>query len=138
MEEFQKNGILVAELYCAPEDSQFFWKKMSFFYFPDLKQNDKKIRMYRPLVQTLEPNNQIISNDVIELWDDHTGIADRKKPTWTWNVTEGKLEKPIILPVNVKWQICIKSNNKIIEKSTVCRCSLMKDNFTDFLIIEST
>lgn len=24
LEEFQKNGILVAELYCAPEDSQFF------------------------------------------------------------------------------------------------------------------
>lgn len=110
---------------------------MGFIYFPDLKLKDKRIRMYLPLVETFETNNQIISNDVIQLWNDHSGIADRKKPTWPWNVTEGKLEKPIILPVNVKWQICIKSYNKIIEKSTVCRCSLMKDNFTDFLIIES-
>lgn len=137
LNEFKKNGILVSELHCAPEESKFFWQKMGFIKFPDLKRNENRIRMYLPLVETLEQNNDIDSNNVIKLWNDHPSVATKIKPTWQWNVVRGKLEKPIILPVNTDWQISLTLNNEVIEISKLAKFSLMKNNFTDVLVIDA-
>ncbi len=52
-EFFKSKGILVIQLFCSPENSEPFWKKVGFLNFPEFPHNSQ-IKMYKPLIQTLK------------------------------------------------------------------------------------
>lgn len=125
LEYFRTKEILVTQLFCSPENSEPFWKKVGFLNFPEFPHNSQ-IRMYKPQIQTLELwNKSDLKNneEVIELWNEEPHIAERINSKWKWELKYNSntliLEKPIIFPAHYDWQICWRKGNLIIEKNKV-------------------
>lgn len=133
-------GIIVAELFCSPEESEPFWKKLGFNNFPNLY-NTKKIRMYRPLVPTLEPTETNNGSEVIKLWNVKPYLAGNSLPKWTWDLkfksNSNELSKPIVHPAESEWQVSYNGDIGIVENQMIkyfgCNCC----EYDDFLIVKS-
>ena len=118
LEHFRSTGYLVCRLFCSPEDSQPFWKKIGFKNFPDMP-HDKKINMFLPLIDTLQPKRTAETNTKISLYDCEPHLASQCTAKWHWDLyfcpDNETLTKPIIFPVWYDWQIeLIKNGKKMI------------------------
>lgn len=56
LEYFKLKGVLAFYLFCSPESSEPFWKRIWFLNFPEIPQ--KRINMYKTLLETLKCSEQ--------------------------------------------------------------------------------
>jgi len=114
----KSKGVLITHLYCSPENSEQFWKKMGFYNFPK-SINYGQIKMYRPILDSLKsinPSSECC--DKIQLWE--TYCSDKENPKYEWKLKferqSKKLIRPVILPVNSDWNISLTLNgNKLVD-----------------------
>lgn len=116
---FQSKGVLAVELFCSPESSEPFWKKIGFQNFPESLE-DSKINMFKPLVETLQTTNIAKADFTIKLWDCESCQTESIKPKWIWdlNLMEDNITliNPIIFPVSSQWQMeLIKKGEKLFS-----------------------
>lgn len=137
---FRREGIVVAELFCSPEESEPFWKKLGFNNFPNLY-NTKKIRMYRPLVPTLGQTKANNGDEAIRLWNVKPHLAENSSPKWTWNLTfksnSNELIKPIVHPAESEWQVSYNGKIGTVENQMIKYFEHNCCEHDDFLIIKS-
>ena len=134
-----EKGILVVELYCSPLTSETIWEKLNFKSFP-IFQRDPKLRLYRTIVPTLNPNDNLDKNcELIELWNDEPYIVVNQPPRWTWPIKykgdTRELLQPIIQPAFYEWQICWRIGNEILFRDKIKRFSFPDIGIGNFLII---
>ncbi|WP_109438253.1 GNAT family N-acetyltransferase [Aquimarina sp. AU119] len=138
LEHFKKKGVLVARLYCSPEDSEPFWQRIGFENFPNLP-HDSKINMFKPLVETLQPIDKIETDSIINLWDCEPHLADYIDPKWIWNLSflddNETLKKPIVFPVSSDWQVELIRNGQKIISNKVKRFPIDLADYGTFMII---
>lgn len=129
LEFFKSNNILATQLFCSPENSESFWQRIGFLSFPNLP-NEREIRMFKPLVETLSSSQNMEMESTIRLWNCEPLQVNKTCPNWIWNLSfladKKTLTKPIIFVADFDWQMEI-SNNQKSEKGK------LKDMPIDFL-----
>ncbi len=140
LDEFQKQGIMVCELFCSPGNSEPIWKSLGFRNFPYFPYHNE-IRMFKELVSTNEAFETKKESEQILLWNSEPHIANNKNPEWTWNLiykeNTNELLKPIIYPAHSNWQICWQKENEIRYKGQVKKFENERIQYGDFIIITS-
>lgn len=132
--------VLAVSLFCSPESSAKFWKKVGFNYFPK-QLNDNAINMYIALIETLKTAKSNNFKPIIKLWDCEPYQARTKEPHKVWCLEfleDNKTFKdPLIFPVSSDWKIeLVKSdNNRITEKIKYLDGDILYSN--NILIIKS-
>ncbi|WP_338731433.1 GNAT family N-acetyltransferase [Mangrovimonas cancribranchiae] len=138
LDYFGQKGVLVCELFCSPENSEPFWKRIGFENFPDLPHNSR-INMFKPLVETLKPTEKAKSDTKISLWNCEPYQADREKAKWNWDLNfaddNKTLTKPIIFPVSSDWQVELTKNGQKIVSEKVKRFRIDLADNGSFMII---
>jgi len=133
-------GALAVKLYCAPTESEGFWRKCGFkrFEFP----NDDHIHMFKVLTESLKTNSNTDSDktDFIKLWNCESHLARRTEPKWTWELEykddSKTLIKPIIIPAYSGWHLeLITADNQIAHKKS--RFPIQSWNKPMFLIVKN-
>jgi predicted GNAT family acetyltransferase len=139
LEFFKSKKVLVVELFCSPESSESFWKKIDFLNFPEYYRSNK-INMYKSLVETLKHSKELTSKNGIQLWDDKPNRTRDSKPNWTWelNFIENKktLSKPIIFPAMNDWKVKLIINGEEIFEDELNYLESDKSDYGSFMIIE--
>lgn len=139
LEHFKQKGALVAKLYCSPENSEPFWKKIGFENFPELP-HDTNINMFKPLVETLQPTEKTKSNSIIRLWNCEPYQTDYVNAKWTWELTfttdNETLDKPIIFPTSNDWQVELIRNGEKVMSDKVKRFHVDLAHYGSFMIIQ--
>ena len=138
LEHFKLKGVLVCKLYCSPENSEPFWKRIGFENCPNLP-HDTKINMFKPLVETLQPKENAETDTTISLWNCEPYLADRENAKWNWDLSftadNETLMKPIIFPVSSDWQAELTKNGEKIITEKVKRFSVDMADYGSFMII---
>lgn len=138
LEFFKKKGVLVAELYCSPENSESFWKRIGFENFPNLS-HETKLNMFKPLVETLIPTENVKTDTTISLWNCEPYLADRVKAKWIWDldftIDDETLSRPIIFPVSYDWQVELKICGQMKLSNKVKRFPVDLADYGRFMII---
>lgn len=113
-------GYLAFHLYCAPEESQYTWKKLGFEYYPERQhgKTNTKIEMFKifgdccTVVENTTNSNP--NDNTIKIWDHNPGY-DINPPKWTaiFNLEEGskKLVKPFLFFGEDDWKIKVVTEN---------------------------
>ncbi|MCU7618481.1 GNAT family N-acetyltransferase [Chryseobacterium sp. PBS4-4] len=132
-------GYLAYHLYCAPEESQYAWKKLGFEYYPESQYGkaDKKIEMFKIFGDccTVVENSKNINptDNVIKIWDYNIG-EDDDLPRWIvkFDMVENskKLVKPFLFFGEDDWKIKVITQDgsqfcrykDYDRKSEVTRC----------------
>ena len=139
LDYFEQKGILVCELFCSPENSEPFWRKIGFENFPDLP-HISRINMFKPLVETLKPCDNAKSDTKISLWNCEPYQADNEKPKWNWDLNfvedNETLTKPIIFPVSSDWQLELTKNGQKIASEKIKRFPIDFAGYGNFMIIQ--
>ncbi|PHR85956.1 MAG: hypothetical protein COA80_20035 [Leeuwenhoekiella sp.] len=139
LDYLRTQGALAVKLYCAPEESEGFWKKCGFkrFEFP----NDDHIHMFKLLTETLKTTTNPDSNktDFIKLWDCESHLARRTEPKWTWELeykeNSQTLTKPIVIPAYSGWYLeLITADNQIAHKKS--KFPIQSWNRPSFLVVK--
>ena len=119
-DHFKRKGFKAVKLFCAPEASEGFWKKMGLTKYPDCWYSEHSLTYYGVLVDVA--STTYISNaDKIELWDVEPCDADETTPKWTWyieNDTDGLLY-PIVQPCNCNWNLRWSRNGVVVKEEKV-------------------
>lgn len=113
---FRSKDCKAIELFCAPVESENFWKKMNFIKFPNRGYSEPELKYYKPLIDT----NTLIKVDTlnrIELWDVEPYQRNDHKPRWTWEIKEN--QKPILQPCNSNWNLRLTINGEKIKEDKV-------------------
>ena len=138
LEYFKLKGVLVCELFCSPENSEPFWKRIGFKNFPDFPY-DSKLSMFKPLVESLKPTENGASKKTISLWNCEPYQVKDKNPIWIWNLdfmADGEtLRKPIIFPAFKDWYVKFSVNDEIKESEQVKRFPFKIRYSGSFMII---
>lgn len=135
IEKLKPKGCLLMYLYCEPKNSKNAWKKLGFNKFENLPY-DKKIWMYRPLVEVLKLTRKKKLDNYIALWKKEDGLVrEDDKPDVMWDVSN--FDKPIIYPANDKWKLKYVKDGKTISSNEVYRTSFTKAESFKFIIINN-
>jgi ribosomal protein S18 acetylase RimI-like enzyme len=138
LNDLKQKGFLVARLYCQPENSEQFWKKIGFKNFPKLV-NDSQIYMFKPLIETLKSIEKEETNSTIKLWNCEQYQANKKNVKWIWNLNfkadNETLVKPIIIPVSSDWQAELILNGKKMKSIKVKYLDIDLCDYPGFMII---
>ena len=138
LDYFAQKGVLVCELFCSPENSEPFWKRIGFENFPELPHNSI-INMFKPLVETFKPAEKAESDTKISLWNCEPYQAEKEKAKWNWDLNfvedNETLTKPIIFPVSSDWQMELTKNGKKIISQKVKRFPIDLADYGSFMII---
>lgn len=138
LEYFKLKGVLAVQLFCSPESSEPFWKRIGFLNFPEIP-HQNRINMYKTLVETLKSSEEENKESTIKLWNCEPYQVKEKSANWIWNLTFSKdketLTKPIIFPVYQDWQIELtqSNGNKISDKIKYCGIDFA--DYGSFMII---
>ena len=138
LEFLKSKGVLAIQLFCSPENSEPFWKRIGFLNFPKIP-HQNQINMYKTLVETLNISEEESTDSVIKLWNCEPYQVKEKTANWIWNLIFSKdketLAKPIIFPVYRDWQIELtqSNGNRISEKIKYCGIDLA--DYGSFMII---
>jgi hypothetical protein len=105
---FSNQGFVALKLFCAPEQSEKFWKKLKFIKFPNRGYSESELTYFKPLVQIKMPSTERDSDNRIELWNLEPHETRNQKPNWVWNFDNNTfdLSIPILQPCNSNWNIC--------------------------------
>ncbi|MDD4227487.1 MAG: GNAT family N-acetyltransferase [Mariniphaga sp.] len=135
---FIKNGALVAQLFCAPANSEKIWKRMGFNNFPDGIIKESRIYLYQTLVKISDFYTHENETELIELWD-FEDYQNEFPPKWRWAVKRkkksNKLIKPIIHPCSDEWSVAHKIGSEIKEKRIMKYFDMKKHDGGYFLIV---
>lgn len=111
LKKYRRRKYYCFTLYCSPKESQFYWKKLGFDYFPANK-NSNKIEMFRAIKNI---NKQVENFDsysnTIEILDDYSTSYKWK---FDFEDNTNKLKLPIIFFGNYKWKMILRINGKVI------------------------
>lgn len=142
-----EKNIYVIELDSTSEESKKIWKKLG-FKESDYKENNPSLNckekpswLYKIICDSLEPSNEKLSRDYIELWDSSDSA---KKSIVFWNLhfekNSNKLINPIIYPVHFGWNIkYVKSGDELYNGNIKGLLKKFKKGIfgeSNFLIIE--
>ncbi|MDB5002095.1 MAG: hypothetical protein JWQ34_320 [Mucilaginibacter sp.] len=137
---------MVVYLQCRPTTSEKVWKKIGFSrypnmpYFDNFNDSEKGRQLYRVLVPFANPLKSSKAKEKISIWCVERYQADRLSPKWIWPLVfqqnTRKLLKPIIAPVNHKWDINWIVHDEVIKSSEIKYFAKGNRDFTGFLIIE--
>jgi predicted GNAT family acetyltransferase len=137
-DKFIKDGVFVAQLFCAPASSENIWKRMGFNNFPNEIIKESRIYLYQILVETAEFYTQENETELIELWD-FEDYSNELPPKWKWEVKRkeksNKLVKPIIHPCSEEWSVAHKIGTEISEKRIMKYFDNRKHDGGYFLIV---
>lgn len=140
LSEFKKNGMMICELFCSPENSEPIWKSLGFENFPDFPR-DNRIRMFKSLIPTLKNSESNEMSERIELWNMEPHLAQSNNPEWTWNLTfkenSRELTKPIIHPTHYDWQLSWKIGTETKFKNKVKKYYSDRIEFGSFVVIKT-
>jgi len=133
VQEFTNQNIIAIKLFCQPRASEHFWRRMGFIKFPTRGYSVSDLTFYRPLIETTKSNGNSDDFNKLELWDVEPYQSTNNSPRWIWNLElrNNKLEKPIIQPCNVNWNLRWTKNGKIVREDKVKYFS-DKDNQIEF------
>jgi len=138
LDYFKQKGVLVCQLYCSPENSEPFWKRIGFENFPVLP-HDSKINMFKPLIETLQPKDKAETGTSISIWNCEPYQADEKNAKWNWDLSfeidNETLTKPIVFPVASDWQAELTKNGEKIISNKIKRFSVDMADYGSFMII---
>jgi GNAT superfamily N-acetyltransferase len=138
---FRNLGLLVVDLECQPPTSEPIWRCLGFSDFPQkLNSNyNDSINLYRPLIKSLEPNNQSAAIEVLELWDSEPWEARGSEPTWTWEILRQKgtqkLVEPIIHPCDENWRLRWRNGNEFLIDEKVKRFSEDSSSWGKYIVV---
>jgi hypothetical protein len=111
---------MIAELYCSPENSKFFWEKVGFKYFPKGVVEISHTHMYQILVSIAGYCDKKSANETIELWDVPEYLSNKHMPRWKWDVVRKEesnvLEFPIIQPAHDEWLVAWRKGSHTHER----------------------
>lgn len=112
--------VVVIKLFCAPRESEQFWKSLGFIKYPQRGFAESDLTYYQPLIETLDRSDSF-GEHKIELWDVEPHQAKYVEPNWTWNVelSGDKMKVPIIQPCNRNWNLRWSKNEKTIKEAKV-------------------
>jgi hypothetical protein len=131
-ESFKDKGVLAIKLFCEPRESEHFWRKMGFIKFPNRGYSESDLTFYKPLIEVCAMTETPNKLNKIELWDVEPYQLKNNSPRWSWDIStdNGILDKPIIHPCNVNWNIRWTKNGKTEKEDKVKYFS--SDNPIDF------
>ncbi|PKP51210.1 MAG: hypothetical protein CVT92_13290 [Bacteroidetes bacterium HGW-Bacteroidetes-1] len=106
---------------------------MGFIKFPTRGYSESELTFFRPLIEVTKSNGNPDDFNKLELWDVEPYQSTNNSPRWIWNLelSNNKLEKPIIQPCNVNWNLRWTKNGKIVREDKVKYFS-DKDNQIEF------
>ncbi len=137
-DRFVKDGVFVAQLFCAPASSEKIWKRMGFINFTNGIIREPRIYLYKILVETTELYKQENVAELIELWDSED-YGNEIPPMWRWEIVRqeksNKLVKPIIHPCSDKWSVAHRIGSEIREKRIMKYFDEGKHDGGHFLIV---
>lgn len=138
LEFFKSKGVLAVQLFCAPESSEPFWKRIGFLNFPVIPHLNN-LHMYKTLVETVESSENEIADLTIKLWDCEPYQVRNKSPKWIWNLSfkedNQTLKKPIVFPAYRDWQIELAKSDATIIIDKIKYCGIDLADYGRFLII---
>ncbi len=115
LQHYQKTNYKAFYLYCSPEESQYFWKKIGFQYCPEGYGDNNFIYMFKIFgnVEQVIDFNSESTEDSILIWD--WSYPKLKEPAkWTCDLNfkdqSDELIKPILFFGRPDWQIKIIRN----------------------------
>jgi predicted GNAT family acetyltransferase len=139
LEYFKSKKILVVHLFCSPENSEPFWRKIGFLNYPDIL-NYYRINMYITLIDTLEFSKIKNGKSEIKLWNLRPGLVKGKQPNWVWSLSflddNKTLSKPIIFPISLDWKIELTKTNGNIKSDEIKHCEIDFEYDCGFIIIK--
>jgi hypothetical protein len=113
-------------LYCSPKDSQFYWKKMGFEYYPEnpRKNRNEKINMFKIFAPVLKNTDLIERNnedEYLEVWNDKSSCIENTPPCWVWKLEfirkdSRALKLPFLFFGDRNWKIRWTKGSKEIKK----------------------
>lgn len=115
LENYKNTNFKAFYLYCSPKESQFYWKKVGFEYFPENKL-ESKIYMHKIFgeVMPLINDNEKRPKNYIEFWNKDLPRKD-ENPKWfselIFKENTNELIKPILFFGKDKWYINIVKDN---------------------------
>lgn len=113
---FRFKDFKAIELFCAPEESEKFWKRMNFIKFPNIGYSEPELKYYKPLIDINTSIKEETLNK-LELWDLEPNQRKDHKPRWTWEIKEN--QNPIIQPCNPNWNLRLTINGEKIKEDKV-------------------
>ena len=142
MKEFlnaiEKLGVFIVELYCKPEDSQHFWRKIGFEDKVFSKSSKKSICLYKILdLKVRVKNVSDYEKEKITIWAEY-GIENfNKEFEIEVHKTTKLLYKPLIIKGLNEWEL--KWQKGELEKTNQVK-RITKDglDYGDFIIIEKS
>ena len=136
-EFFAEHNYIAIKLFCAPENSESFWKKMEFIKFPYRGYSESELIYYKPLINTKELSvNKFLANK-IELWDVEPYELKEQEPKWTWEIYNNNY--PILQPCNPNWNLRLTKNGQIIKEGKIKYFDREKEiEFGPFLYLKLT
>lgn len=136
---FKLKGALVTELYCSPEESELFWKKMGFINIPS-NTFRPPLSMYKTLIDSLSYSKEKEGEYVIKLWFCEPYETKGRNPDRIWNLNLGKGEKilndPIIYPVSKDWKIEFIRDGVEDFSGKIKYFNIDSSNYSDYLLIK--
>lgn len=134
-EYFREKNFFAIKLFCAPAESEIFWKKMGFQKFPKRGYGESELTYYKPLLETNKLTEHT-EGDKVELWDLEPYQVKEQKAKWTWGIS--KESPPIIHPVNSDWNLRLTKGGKILIEDKVKKFDIIDDIFYGpFLFIDT-
>ncbi|MFO7734966.1 MAG: GNAT family N-acetyltransferase [bacterium] len=120
-QEFTNQKIIAIRLFCQPQESEHFWRRMGFIKFPTTGYFESDLIFYRPLIEVTKSNGTLDNFNKLELWDVAPYQLTNNSPRWIWNLelSNNKLEKPIIQPCNLNWNLRWTKNGEIVKEDKV-------------------
>ncbi len=132
---FQSKKYKAIKLFCAPKESEHFWKKMEFRKFPNRGCSEPELTYYKPLIELNEPVIEGCDNK-LELWNLEPYQIKEQKANWIWNIKNNN--KPILQPCNPNWNLRLTLEGKVINEDKVKYFSRDKEIYLGhFLFIET-
>jgi len=87
-------------LYCSPKESQFYWKKQGFNYYPEnsKKTRSDKVEMFKlinPVLQ-VDTDINIEVEEYLEVWNDRSCYVENQQSSWKWKIEYSNIESRIL------------------------------------------
>lgn len=135
---FRQKKFVAFKLYCAPKESEGFWREMGFIPLPDIGFSQPELSFYKLLIDVKEPTDSPDKQNKLELWNSLFPYSGNGKPTWCWNMDLNNIEKPILMPCDPDWRCRWTKDGKIIHDYKVKKLKIkgFQINTISFLYIK--
>ena len=131
----RNEGFVAILLFCSPEESQFFWRKVGFFDVHKATLIYHGLSLYKPLTERVESTDNLPLNR-LELWDmEPIRVTSDTPPKWIWDLSELTPDKPIIEACHYEWNLRVTIEGKLIREDKVKYFREQKIHIGSFLYL---